>query len=191
MDDKYIYLVFSKTGTWLSRAISIFSDTKYVHASLSCDDSFRKMYSFGRKNPNNPFFGGFAEENLYGGVYKKFTKSECLIYKVKVTDEQYDRLTKEIMYFLNEKHKYKYNFLGLFTNRMNKSFKRKYYYFCSQFVSEVLIKSSIYKSDKTPEFIEAKDLMLIDNREFIYEGLINNYYNFKDPYALGSNLTIS
>jgi hypothetical protein len=64
----YVYLIFSKTGTWLSRALNIFSDTKYVHASISFDDSFSKMYSFGRTNPSNPFSGGFVEENLFDGV---------------------------------------------------------------------------------------------------------------------------
>lgn len=177
MRHKYIYLVFSKTGTWLSRALNIFSETKYVHASLSFDDSFTKMYSFGRTNPDNPFSGGFVEENLYNGVYKKFPKSECLIYKVRVTEEQYYQLQQTIQDFLNNKEAYRYNFLGLFAVLLNKPIKRKNHYFCSQFVSEVLIKGSIYQSKKAPELTVPADLFKVQNKVLIYEGLTQKVYN--------------
>jgi hypothetical protein len=179
---KYIYLVFSKTGTWLSRALNVFSETKYVHASLSFDDSFTKMYSFGRKNPDNPFSGGLVEENLYDGVYKKFSKSECLIYRVKVTEEQYNHLQKTIEDFLKDKNKYRYNFLGLFAIPLNRPIKRKNYYFCSQFVSEVLIKGRVYESDKAPELITPIDLFSIKNKDIIYEGYANKCFSNNTLY---------
>lgn len=175
MSDKYIYLVFSKTGTWLSRTLNIFSETKYVHSSISFDDSLKEMYSFGRINPNNPFSGGFVEENLYDGVYRKFSGSECLVFRVKITEEQYYSLKNHIEDFLKERHKYRYNFLGLFGLLFNKSIKRKNYYFCSQFISEILIKSSIYHTDKTPELVKTNDLFSVKNKEIIYEGFINKY----------------
>ena len=56
-EDQDIYLVFSKTGTILSRILRNFSKTKYVHSSISLDSEFTQMYSFGRKNPYNPFSG--------------------------------------------------------------------------------------------------------------------------------------
>lgn len=183
MSEKYIYLVFSKTGTWLSRILSFLSETKYIHASISLDFSFRKMYSFGRTNPNNPFSGGFANESLYDGVYKKFAGSECLIYRVRITQEQYDSLIQEISFFINEKEKYKYNFIGLFGILLNMPIKRKNHYFCSQFVSEVLIKSGIYQSDKSPELIKTNELLLIENMELVYQGFANQYYLLKLSYG--------
>ncbi|ERI93076.1 hypothetical protein HMPREF1982_01897 [Clostridiales bacterium oral taxon 876 str. F0540] len=174
MDYIYVYLIFSKTGTWLSRALNVFSDTKYVHASISFDDSFNKMYSFGRTNPSNPFSGGFVEENLFDGVYKNNPSSECIIYKVKITNKQYNLLLSEIQSFQNEKERYRYNFLGLFGILVNRPIKRKDYYFCSQFVSEVLMKSEIYYTHKTPELVKTSDLFSLDNKELIYEGLITN-----------------
>jgi hypothetical protein len=177
MEYKYIYLVFSKTGTWLSRLIGIFADAKYAHSSISLDDSFTQMYSFGRIHPDNPFIGGFAIENLHEGVYKKSSQTECLIYGIRVSDVQYQDLKSEIDRFLIEKEKYNYNFLGLFFAYFDKSFIRNRYYFCSQFISEVLIKSNIYKSDKSPELISPVDLLSIENKEVIYEGYINEFTN--------------
>jgi hypothetical protein len=81
-------LVFTKTGTWLSKLIYAFSQIKYAHTSISFDISFTKMYSFGRTNPDNPFSGGFVEESLYKGVYSKFSKCECLIHRYPVYKKQ-------------------------------------------------------------------------------------------------------
>lgn len=176
MKHRYIYLVFSKTSTWLARALGVFSDSKYVHASLSFDSSFKKMYSFGRTNPSNPFSGGFVEENIYDGVFKRCPSSQCKIYKVKVTDEQYKLLKKQIKEFVESKHIYKYNFIGLFGVLLNKPIKRKNHYFCSQFVSEILIKSNVYYFDKVPELIRPSDLSNIKDMDLMYEGYISEYY---------------
>jgi hypothetical protein len=183
MSYKYIYLVFSKTGTWLSRALNVFSETKYVHASLSFDDNFTKMYSFGRTNPDNPFSGGFVEENLYDGVYKKFAKSECLIYRIRITEDQYTNLKDTVEGFIKDRDKYRYNFLGLFAILLNRPIKRKNHYFCSQFVSEVLIKGSVYESDKVPELVKTEDLISINNKDFVYEGYTSKCYSNNNTYS--------
>lgn len=173
MNNKYIYLVFSKTGTWLSRLISMFSDIRYPHASLSFDSEFTNMYSFGRRNPDNPFSGGFAEENLFSGVFKRHADCQCMIYRVKVTEEQYVSLQKYVDKFLNEKDNYRYNFLGLYGLLLNITLKRKYYYFCSQFVSEALMKSGIIDLDKSPELTRTDDLYTVKDKEILYEGYVN------------------
>ena len=176
MNKKYIYLVFTRTGTWLSRLISLFSDIKYPHASLSFDDEFTKMYSFGRKNPNNPISGGFAIENLFDGVFKKHSNCKCMIFKVKISEEQYDSLKKYVSEFSKEKDKYRYNFLGLCGVPFNMPLKRKNYYFCSQFISEVLMKSNVLQLQKSPELTRTDDLYTIKNRELLYEGFVNERF---------------
>lgn len=176
MNKKYIYLVFTRTGTWLSRLISIFSDIKYPHASLSFDDEFTEMYSFGRRNPNNPISGGFAVENLLGGVFKKYSNCECLIFRIKVSEEQYASLQRYVGDFSKEKDKYRYNFLGLCSVPLNMPIKRKNYYFCSQFVSEALIKSNVLTLDKAPELTRTDDLYTIKNMEIVYEGFLNERF---------------
>lgn len=185
--ESHIYLVFTKTGTWLSRVIATFSDMKYVHASISFDDSFTKMYSFGRTNPDNPFSGGFVEEDLKGGVYEKYTEARCLIYKVKVTKLQYDSLKMELARFQNEADKYHYNLIGLVGAKFGIPLKRKHHYFCSQFVSELLINSKIYDIDKEPEIISPSDLYSINNMELLYEGYASLYAGEID-LALADNL---
>ena len=182
MEKHYIYLIFSKTGTILSQVLSFFCETKYVHSAFSFDNSFTQIYSFGRKNPYNPFSGGFVIENFSAGVYSRFPRSECYITKLELTEEQYHSLKKELEIFMSKKDSYKYNFLGLFGVLFNIPIKRNNYYFCSQFVSEMLIKSGIYNANKPPELIKTDDLISIENQELYYNGLVNQCVPFKQLY---------
>ena len=84
MSLKNIYLVFSKTGTLFSHLISLCTHEEYAHVSLSLDNSFTKMYSFGRINPAKVLPAGFVYENLYDGVFAMFPESienKTLIYE--------------------------------------------------------------------------------------------------------------
>ena len=168
----YIYLVFSKTYTWLSRALKYFEPAKYIHTSIGFDETFKEMYSFGRVNPNNPFSGGFVKENLHDGVYKKSKLSECQIFEVEVTRAQYDGLRKDIETFYNDRHRYRYNFLGLFGVLFNRPLNRKYHYFCTQFVYTLLKKHELLDLNKHPELVRPTDLIVLENKSLIYEGLI-------------------
>lgn len=176
MNKRYIYLVFTRTGTWLSRLISVFSDIEYPHASLSFDDRFTEMYSFGRKDPDNPLSGGFAIENLSDGVFKKHSGCKCLIVRVKVSEDQYASLRKYVSEFSKDSERYRYNFLGLCSILFNMPIKRKHHYFCSQFVSEALVKSNVVKLEKAPELTRTDDLYMIKNKEILYEGFVRERY---------------
>ena len=175
MGHKYIYLVFSYTGSNLSNVIRFATRDTYTHVSLSLDDTFKEMYSFGRKIPNNPFIAGLVKENLYDGTFKLFTKSKCLIYKIRITDNQFIGLKHDLeSHFLN-KDNYKYNFLGLFLVKLRFPYKRNNYYFCSQFVSELLMNNNIFYFNKKPEFIKPSDIQKINYDDILYEGLVTNF----------------
>lgn len=173
MDEAYIYIVLSKTGTWLSRSIGYVTKSSYTHVSLSFDNKFDNMYSFARKNPNNPFNAGLTVENINNVVYSN-PYCTCLIYKIPVTLKQLDLLKSELDTYLDSANLYKYNFLGLFAVLFNKPLKRKNHYFCSQFISILLSKSTIWYSPKCPELTKPSDLIEIPNAIIYYEGFINN-----------------
>lgn len=173
-----MYLVFSKTDTWLSRAIYFLGNLQYPHTSISFDDSFNQLYSFGRTNPNNPLSGGFVVESFYDGMFKKCSNSRCAVYRIKITEEQYNNLLKEVERFKKEQNKFRYNFLGLFGVILHRPIIRKHHYFCSQFVSEVMINSKVYDTTKIPALISTSDLYDMEDKELVYEGYIHDYKDF-------------
>lgn len=172
MDTNYIYLVFSKTPTWLSRLIGLVTGSNFTHVSISFDNKFDNLYSFCRKYPNNPFYGGFAIESLHKGVYAKSPLSYCLIYKIPVSGTSLKIIKDEVNKFVINADMYKYNFLGLFMVLLNKPFERKNYYFCSQFVTMLLNKSNVWNSPKHITLTKPIDLLKIENKEIIFEGYV-------------------
>lgn len=176
MDEKEIYLVLTRTGTWLSKTIGYFTHDEYTHLSISFDDSLNSMFSFGRTNPTNPFSGGFVEENITEGVFKMFPNSKCLVYKMTVSKIQYALLKSGVDKFLQNKDAYKYNVLGLVGIQLNYPIERNYYYFCSQFVFKLLIEAGICNDSINASLSKPTDILNLNNLEFYYEGYIRDYY---------------
>lgn len=174
MTETHIYLIFSKTRTWLSKSIGYATNSSYTHVAISLDDKFNRLHTFGRIHPNKPFTGGFVVEDLFDGVYKR-PGCQCLIYKIPVNQTQLKQLKYHLMIYIQSSSRYKYNFLGLFAVLIRKSWKRTNYYFCSQFVSELFDRCGIWTSPKTPELTKPTDLLDISNKEIIFEGLLQNY----------------
>ncbi len=171
-----IYLVFSKTGTWLSNVLRFILRKKYVHVSLSFDRELNNMYSFGRTIPNNPFSGGFVIENIREGVYKKNIDSECIVYKLSVSEEQYSLIIDILKDFKNNKENLKYNLLGLIFAALNIPVKRENYYFCTQFVSELFINANLIDDEKPSELYRPYDLQIkLKELEPIFEGYVLDY----------------
>lgn len=172
-ESHHIYLVFSFTGTLLSKAIRYITKDQYAHVSICFEDTFREMYSFGRKHPSNPIWAGLVIEDLFSGIFVANKDSQCLIYKIPITKEQHDNLRYELEKFMSKQSKYKYNLAGLITLKFNHPLKRQYHYFCSQFVSELLMKSNIHNTYKEPELIRPCELINIDNKHMVFEGSIH------------------
>lgn len=84
---KKIYLVLAHTGTTLATIIKYYTKDEFSHVSIALDDELEEMYSFGRLNPYNPFWGGFVHENIYKGTFKRFKNTKTEVYSLLVTDE--------------------------------------------------------------------------------------------------------
>ena len=173
---KDVFIVLSDTGSALTKAIKFFTNKPYNHASIALDEDLTTLYSFGRKRPNNPLIGGFVEEELNEGTYKRFPNTRCMVLKVEVEEEVYNKLKYMIKGFIENKDAYHYNFIGLFGVLINKPILRKNYYFCSSFVADVAIQSGVIKELESPHMVKPHDFeSLLEQSEIIYEGYMRDY----------------
>ena len=171
---KEIYLVFSDTGTWLSKLIRMFTKEKYNHVSIAFDEDLREMYSFGRKYKRNPFIGGFVMENARGGLFKE---ASCEIYKCEVSLSSYGKMRDRALEIRKECDSYSYNFLGLFGVLFNKRWERKSKLFCSQFVSTILREAKELGIEKEPCLTTPADIAQMERLQLIYTGKLMKYTN--------------
>ncbi len=162
--------MLSHSGSIFSRAIKVCSKDPYTHVSIALDENFYELYSFGRIKPYNPIIAGFVKEDIKNGTYRRFPDTRCAIYALDIDETQFRMLQKELNRFKKESRKYGYNLIGVISAAFNKPLHRKYSYFCSQFVSEILQNSGIRIIDKDPNLTSPMDFSRSNRLECIYEG---------------------
>jgi len=168
-----IYLVFTNTQTLLSRAIGVYTKTEYNHVSIALDANLEQIYSFGRKNLNNPFFAGFVRENFQDAL---FQKANCMIYACKINLLQSKEIQKKLNNFTSKEYRYKYNFLGLLGIVIGKNIPRNNAFFCSQFVAYILSEANIILFRKPIELTTPQDIKNAVQFNCIYQGKVNQIH---------------
>ena len=169
-----IYIVLTQTGTILSRIVKFALKREYAHASIAVDKNLDTLYSFGRRNPYNPFWGGFVEEGKNIGTFKRFHKTICRVYTKEVTDEQYEKLLKNIENFKQKRAQYYFNVWGLILAWINRYKQRRNKFYCSEFVKYILNISGVDTSNLS-EVPYPMCFTKLDGIHITYEGLLKEY----------------
>ena len=172
---KKIYIVLSFTGTVLSRIIKFYTKNEFAHVSVALDEELEEMYSFGRLNPYNPILGGFVHEGVNRGTFKRFWRTRARLLSLDVTEKQYKKLQKTIVYFIENREKYKFNFIGLASVGINKRIVRKNTLYCAEFVRHVLKSAGITVINDLPKMIKPEDFKNLKGTEVEYEGPLRKY----------------
>lgn len=172
---KKIYIVLSDTGSLFTRSIKLFTRTPYNHSSIAFESDLNTLYSFGRKNPNNPFIGGFVEEHIDSGTFKKFYNTSCLVLSIEVSLESYTQLQVIVDNFVTNKDDYQYNLIGMVSAMVNRPMPSDSKYFCSSFLAESMRKSEMDLIKQSPYITRPGDFMEIENAVIEYEGLLREY----------------
>lgn len=182
---KNIYIILSQSGTCISRMLKFFSHDEFNHSSICVDDSFEKLYSFGRLKINNPFCGGFLVENAFTHVFGKFEKIPCMILKLSITDEQYSNICNNIDEFVNNPTRYKYDFINVVLANTPFSIDRENRYFCSGFVGHLLEDAGI-DIHKQYNKIRPYEFTNLDDAKVIYKGELKEWCKNKSLHSENS-----
>lgn len=170
-----VYIVTSQTGTKFSRFLRLFNRATYNHASIAMDHNLDELYSFGRQCLWMPIACGFVRERPDRGVYRRYPNTQCAVYRITVTGEQYFRLREAINRFEEEEWTYRYNFLGLLAIFAGIPFHRSHHFVCSQFVAYVLQESDIWNPEKDVSLIRPQDFSSLPGAQLVYQGSISDY----------------
>lgn len=164
-----IYILLTRTNSTLSRVIASHTKEDYVHASIILNNHVEHGYSFSRRKMTNPLIGGFVKED-YPEWVTYFKDVQCCIYELEVTDKQYQKVDEIIKSFDAEKKKYKYHFLGVVAQSLKIDYERKNRFFCTQFVSHVLMEAGALDLDKPPIHVRSDDFRNHQQLKQVYEG---------------------
>ncbi len=174
-NNRDLYLLLTHSGSVLSRMIKGLSGAPYSHISIGIDPTFQRFYTFGRKQPFNPFWAGFVEEDLRDGIYAHFEKASFALYRLPVEATVYNRFQRELKLFSIGKNRYRYNLMGIVTARMGYELNRSEAFFCSQFVATLLALSGVQGIEKPAGLIHPVDFLSLPGLEKIAEGQMMDF----------------
>lgn len=152
LNDPYIYIILSNTGSAASEVLSIFTKKTYNHSSISFDHEFNTLISY---NGGEKIFPPGLNQELLEWFYKK-EEASVLIYKLEVTKEQKEKMIDKIVEINQDGSAY--NLLGLaFKNSVKPNIM-----FCSQFVYSLLKEVGAHYFEKPATEIRPTDLVELD-----------------------------
>lgn len=170
---KNIYIVMTQTGTLLSRLIKGYTGCEYAHVSISLDKNLDEMYSFGRLNPYNPFWGGFIHERVNSGTFKRFKNTIAGIVELEITDEQYNNLRNIIKKMEERINPYRFNILGLILVGFNIKYEMEDHFYCAEFLKYLFEECNI--ENNLPRLVAPDDFKNIKGIKYIYKGKLSEY----------------
>ena len=143
MEDCYVYIVLSQPKTIESAVLKAVTGDKYCHAALCLNDRLEDMYTFSYLYANVPLLAGFVKESLGKGIFADRHNLDIVVMKIKVSQEIYRALGDFLEKMYNMKEKYFYNYFGVIAGAINKVYKHANWFYCSEFVRDVLVKFNI------------------------------------------------
>ena len=168
---KPIYILLTKYSNLPSRVIGFFAGCEYMHASIALKDA-ETFFSFNTKK-------GFCIETPFG----KVRSTPCMLYRLDVPERVYDDIDLCIQEFVQSGRHYKFNFLGTFFTILHipfwfNPFIMQDRYFCSQFISEILIATGAAELRKHPSRFLPKDFSKDPQFRLCYKGALTGARRF-------------
>ena len=179
---KSIYILLSKSDTYVSKMIKIATSDFYTHSSIAFDASLQPLYSFARRFSYSPLPAGIRYECICDGYFKKHSDIPCALFELPVEDDVYESAKQYVESMMGESRKYRYNVIGLFLCKFNIAYSRENRYFCSEFIGEVLEKSNALKFDKSPSLLHPVDFAEHPGLIRLFEGNIAELVRYINTY---------
>ncbi len=174
--EKKLYILISNTGSFPSRFLHFFTKDKYTHSSIAFDRELNEMYSFGRKHPYMAFWGGFIKEHYSIGTFKRFfNRTKIAVIELIILADTYSQIQSQLRGMYEMKDKYKYDFAGVFMAYFGKVRKKKNYYYCSNFVQEILSHHGVGLEMEKSGVVKPIHFLGLKDAKIIYEGTLKEY----------------
>lgn len=175
LQENKVYIVVTQTGTILSRLLKIITGAPYNHVSVTLDSTLNTMYSFGRKNPYNPFWGGFVVESPRFGTFKRFSETEAVVLCVDITESQKQRIGETLSDMYENRNRYHYNTLGLLLASVRIRYRRENRYYCSEFVKALLTDFGVVDPAAIGDIPKPVEFLKIQEGTILFCGKLRSY----------------
>lgn len=174
---KNIYIIISSTCTNFAKTIRTFGRVRYNHASISLDENLHEIYSFGRQKHTALLTGKLVRENISRFTLDKVSHVDVAIFKVPVTEEQYDDIV-EFIHSVYSDREYLYNLFSVLTYPLTKGLSVYKAFTCIEFIMYLLTR--VGKEFDRPLYeYKPDDLLVLLEENLMYQGNLLEYVEEK------------
>ena len=171
----YVYILITRTPTFVGKVIRRVLDNKYNHMSISLDKDLTEVYSFGRKSVKNFMDGGPTKESYHTLSVGTGETVDLCVFKIPVTKMQYERLKTFIDNVFEDADGYIYNFADALGRVFRRKIRVNKCYTCIEFCSEALEYAKIEIGKKLYNVSNLDEVRKILKRYIAYEGRYRAY----------------
>lgn len=170
MKKKKIFILFTGYFGFVPEVLKVLTRFKYNHVSVGLEEDKNTFYSFVKT--------GFIVEKINRYIKPTREPFPCKLYEIEVKNNVYKKIKKILNDFVKNKKLFQYNKIGVILSLLNIPYRRKYHYFCSQFVAEVLQDSKILKTKKDSRLYFPKDFLKLPNMKLEFEGTHKSFLTY-------------
>jgi len=176
LEEKFLYVVISKTPTKFGKAIRKVGKLKYNHSAIALDKELESLYSFARKKHKVLLTGRLVKENMIRYTLNRTDTVDSVIFRIPVTEKQYDMVQNIIFDVKNDKE-YIYNLISVLTYPITNGLSIYKAFSCIEFVMYVLKKIGFEISHPICSY-RPDDLLSIFPEYIYFQG---NLLDYKHP----------
>lgn len=162
MANRNLFILLTRFPDMGSKAIEAITGFYYTHASIGLEEDMNTFYSFVCK--------GFIIEKITRYVKPDREPYPCQLYKLEVSEKVYNSVKMLLELFVRNKCNMHYTRLGVALSLLKIPYKRKYHYFCSQFVADILKHGQAAKLKKDSTLYLPGDLKSLPEVQLNFQG---------------------
>lgn len=160
-----IYILLTRFPDHGAKIIEAMTGSYYSHASIGLEEDLNTFYSFRYK--------GFMVEKATRYLRPGREPYPCQLYEFTVSEQVYRSIKELLAMFVERKCSLRYSRLGLVLSLLRVPYKRRYYYFCSQFIAEILHYSQAYRLKKSSTLYFPCDLGNLPGMRLAFHGTMS------------------
>ena len=160
----YVYLISTQFRT--GKAIRVLTGNTYNHVAISFKPDTKLLYSYARYRYREPLSAGFGIEytDRYYGIDEM---ADIKVYEYEVTDDHYNRIIKNLGYYIENQKSTKYNYLDILGYPFKKHLKLGLTHTCLSFALELLEINDVFTIG---QFEKA-----LSKNKVLYEGPLDRF----------------
>ena len=167
--NRKLYILLTRFPGKTAIAIRAMTGCYYTHASIGLEEDMNTFYSVVGK--------GLIVEKITRYVRPDRSPFPCQLYELEVTKKVYQTVKKLLEVCVENKTCYQYSKLGVVLCLLRIPFKRKYRYFCSQFVAEILMIAQAAQLQKDCTLYYPGDFRKMPGMRLHFQGDLKGFMN--------------